>query len=247
MAGKIKRTANFTSEEEEILLNLVNKYKGILECRKTDNTTNHNKAIAWQNVADEYNEAVRIQRDVKHLKNKYENVKKRLKQKYAKETNLAPCKVLRVSEMEDTLEQILGSQVSGLSSEFDYDVEKEVDVLTDEVSEKKCEETLPVAQVIEEGKPTELEPIRPNILKLKKQKKLCFTSKDIVNNVSKWNGKKISLIEDRERFQEEEHKKKIEHMEEKHSLLLVHMQELHDLEKQKKLLEIELLKRQLNS
>lgn len=32
----MKRTANFTESEIDILISLVNKYKGIIECLKTD-------------------------------------------------------------------------------------------------------------------------------------------------------------------------------------------------------------------
>lgn len=81
------RSANFSKAEEKLLVKLVKKYQENLECKKSDTTTNRIKAMTWQQVASEFNKNSKngeVYRDRKILKNKYENLKKRCKQKYLK-------------------------------------------------------------------------------------------------------------------------------------------------------------------
>ncbi|CAH2003677.1 unnamed protein product [Acanthoscelides obtectus] len=64
-----KRTSNFSREEESLLIRLVNKYKDVIECRKTDAVTNSSTAKTWNMIAKEFNSGAVTYRDSKTLKN----------------------------------------------------------------------------------------------------------------------------------------------------------------------------------
>ncbi|KAI4468480.1 myb/sant-like dna-binding domain [Holotrichia oblita] len=49
------RSVNFTESEKEVLVLIINKYKDIVENKKTDNVSNSEKTTAWQNIAKEFN------------------------------------------------------------------------------------------------------------------------------------------------------------------------------------------------
>ena len=48
---KVKRGPNFSGKEEEVLINLVNKYRLEVECKKSDTNTN----AAWLKIEKEFN------------------------------------------------------------------------------------------------------------------------------------------------------------------------------------------------
>lgn len=125
---KFARSTNFTAREENVLLSLVKKYKDSIECKKTDTNTNKVKANAWIELTKEYNGiCAEYHRDVKTLKSKYENFKKRTKQKFAdqkkyvKGTGGGPEKDIIVTTTDNDIYEIIGSQLTGHSSEFDDD------------------------------------------------------------------------------------------------------------------------------
>lgn len=49
------RSKNFTSYEEESLVSLANKYKSILENKKSDSQTVRKKTEIWSRIANEFN------------------------------------------------------------------------------------------------------------------------------------------------------------------------------------------------
>lgn len=55
MSSKRDRSKNFTPEEEEILVNLANKYKSVLENKKSDSQAGFQKKEVWNKIANEYN------------------------------------------------------------------------------------------------------------------------------------------------------------------------------------------------
>lgn len=65
---KRKRACNYSAEEKGLLADLVARYAGVIECKKTDGTTMKEKEGAWQQVADEYNCSAVIPRDWQALK-----------------------------------------------------------------------------------------------------------------------------------------------------------------------------------
>lgn len=52
---KRERCANFTSAEKKLLLQLSNKYKTILENKKTDGVTWRNKEDSWTKIENQFN------------------------------------------------------------------------------------------------------------------------------------------------------------------------------------------------
>lgn len=127
-SNKKLRATNFTAKEEHVLINLVKKYKYEIECKRTDTNTNKIKANAWLQLAKEYNSMFGdCYRDCKILKNKYENIKKRTKQKFAdhktyiKGTGGGPSKDIIVTTTDNDIHEIIGTQLTGNYSEFDDD------------------------------------------------------------------------------------------------------------------------------
>lgn len=84
MDGK-KRTPNFSSSEVDILLELVEKYKSIVECKKTDKVSCETKLQTWKRIEEEFKSTCGFFRSYSVLKNKYENLKKTAKKNFAEE------------------------------------------------------------------------------------------------------------------------------------------------------------------
>ncbi|XP_074035390.1 uncharacterized protein [Leptinotarsa decemlineata] len=133
-----KRSANFTSKEEHILISLVLKFKEQIECR-SDTNTNKLKLNAWKRVTNEFNSiSGENYRQLQVLKNKYENIKKRSKQKFAaeksflKKTGGGPPEDFHVDDIDNAIKQIIGTQMTGLQSEFDDDRDGSVVEVMDE-------------------------------------------------------------------------------------------------------------------
>lgn len=84
---KRSRSANFTAEEKIICLNIINKYKNIVECKKTDATTWREKECAWKKIESEFNSQspAGICRTVDNLKKYFENQKKATRKVVANE------------------------------------------------------------------------------------------------------------------------------------------------------------------
>lgn len=79
---KKNRGCNFTSEEKCILVNLIIKYKDIIENKKTDSATVREKDFAWNQVLNEFNGSVVVnKRTLKQLKSFYDNYKRKAKKK----------------------------------------------------------------------------------------------------------------------------------------------------------------------
>ncbi|KAM9641261.1 myb/SANT-like DNA-binding domain-containing protein 3 isoform 3-T4 [Trichechus inunguis] len=85
--NEIVKPAKYFSElEKSILLALVEKYKYVLECKKSDARTIALKQRTWQALAHEYNSQPSVSlRDFKQLKKCWENIKARTKKIMAHE------------------------------------------------------------------------------------------------------------------------------------------------------------------
>ncbi|KAI4460658.1 hypothetical protein MML48_5g00010615 [Holotrichia oblita] len=81
------RLVNFTESENEVLVLIINKYKDIVENKKTDNVSNSEKITAWQNIAKEFNSQSPnfVTRSVDSLKKYYDNLKKGMRKRAASE------------------------------------------------------------------------------------------------------------------------------------------------------------------
>ncbi|NXC69595.1 MSD3 protein, partial [Anhinga anhinga] len=87
MQNEIIKPAKYFSEvEKSVLLALVEKYKYVLECKKSDARTIALKQRTWQALAYEYNSQPSVSlRDFKQLKKCWENIKARTKKIMAHE------------------------------------------------------------------------------------------------------------------------------------------------------------------
>lgn len=89
MTSEVKRckSKNFSYDEVDLLLNLVDFRKGVLENKKTDQITSKEKNVAWKGLEEEFNQKNLCGdfRDWKMLKTKYENLKKAAKKNFAEE------------------------------------------------------------------------------------------------------------------------------------------------------------------
>ncbi|KAG8442625.1 hypothetical protein GDO86_011419 [Hymenochirus boettgeri] len=85
--NEVLKPAKYFSElEKSVLLALVEKYKYVLECKKSDARTIALKQRTWQALAHEYNSQPSVSlRDFKQLKKCWENIKARTKKIMAHE------------------------------------------------------------------------------------------------------------------------------------------------------------------
>uniref|UniRef100_A0A5F9CYE6 S-methyl-5'-thioadenosine phosphorylase n=1 Tax=Oryctolagus cuniculus TaxID=9986 RepID=A0A5F9CYE6_RABIT len=101
----IKPAKYFSELEKSILLALVEKYKYVLECKKSDARTIALKQRTWQALAHEYNSQPSVSlRDFKQLKKCWENIKARTKKIMAHE---------RREKVKRSVSPLLGTHVLG--------------------------------------------------------------------------------------------------------------------------------------
>lgn len=82
MEPKKARDWNFSCEESVLLLDLVLKYKDIVENKCMTAIIRNEKRNAWRNITEEFNASAEHKRSVRALKLKYETMKKFLKKKF---------------------------------------------------------------------------------------------------------------------------------------------------------------------
>ena len=76
----MNRSKNFTDTEKNLLLNLVDKYKNSIECKKTVSKTLKQKSEAWASLCEKFNFAsTYTKRKVKNLPSFWKNLKTRAK------------------------------------------------------------------------------------------------------------------------------------------------------------------------
>ena len=68
MAEKRVRSANTTAVEREMVLQLVQKYKDVIENKRTDAVTSAHKEKVWQRIATEFNATGVSKKEAKQLK-----------------------------------------------------------------------------------------------------------------------------------------------------------------------------------
>ncbi|XP_044746883.1 uncharacterized protein LOC123308333 isoform X2 [Coccinella septempunctata] len=122
-----KRTANFSSSEEKLLIFLIKKYALVIRNKKTDSVSNKKKTAAWVEIEKEFNDAGgEPYRSSLILKNKYLNLKKTSLQKFAEEKkqtySTGGGQSVRDNEIDGSIEEIIGIRMTGSVSEFDNDI-----------------------------------------------------------------------------------------------------------------------------
>ncbi|XP_018794381.1 PREDICTED: uncharacterized protein LOC108972285 isoform X1 [Bactrocera latifrons] len=126
-----KRTPNFTASELEQLLELVEKYKAVIEFKRTDTCTNAKKDAAWKRIEYDFTSQCPsgCHRSAKILKKKYLNLKREVKKRVAEDKRYLyltgggkPSKKLLTEFDEKLLTVLHEKQVSGMQSVYDNDV-----------------------------------------------------------------------------------------------------------------------------
>nr|CAH7748884.1 unnamed protein product [Callosobruchus chinensis] len=121
-----KRATNFSANEESLLIELVKKYRNIIECKKSDTNALRRKTETWINVAKEFNSLSGVvYREANILRSKYENLKKRAKYKFAEEktyqssTGGGPSQDVKIDAIDNSIKELIGTQITGFTSTFD--------------------------------------------------------------------------------------------------------------------------------
>jgi len=72
------RSTNYTMEEKSYLINIIKKYKNIIESKQTDKLSWKDKSNAWETITNEFNATALsgTYRTTESLKKFYENLKK---------------------------------------------------------------------------------------------------------------------------------------------------------------------------
>ncbi|KAG7308841.1 hypothetical protein JYU34_006095 [Plutella xylostella] len=128
---KRERSANFNNAEVTVLVSLVDKFKHIIENKKTDAATNKEKETAWKKIELSFNSSgiTTSVRSWKTLKLKYEGIKKTMKKKSSLQrqemykTGGGPSNAPPFNDVE---EKVLGicSNIKGLEARHDSDTIK---------------------------------------------------------------------------------------------------------------------------
>ncbi|KAF5288950.1 hypothetical protein FQA39_LY03829 [Lamprigera yunnana] len=113
--------------------------------KKTDSEANTHKKNYWIKVANEFNALFSsTARTSEVLIHKYRNLKKRCKRNFANEncysqgTDGGPLKTTPVTDIDVTIKGMLGAQVLGDNSEFDYDQISIVPHITESIRMPLC-------------------------------------------------------------------------------------------------------------
>lgn len=127
------RSPNFSSTDLDLLINLVCKYKDIIECKKTDASTWKMKEESWTKITSEFNSLTNgPPRVSKGIKMKYETFKKELRKKISKHkeqlyrTGGGSCESIVLSPNEEKIYTLINLSIEGLPSQFDSDCEYEI-------------------------------------------------------------------------------------------------------------------------
>ncbi|KAK5644375.1 hypothetical protein RI129_005675 [Pyrocoelia pectoralis] len=123
---KRKRAPNFTPDEQLLCLNIIKKYKSIIENKKTNSVTLKEKEETWNKISTEYNSCspVGLLRTADNLKKLYENKKKETRKYAANEkreillTGGGKIKLFNDPTLEATLDIINPNTVFGLNTKF---------------------------------------------------------------------------------------------------------------------------------
>ncbi|XP_037947637.1 myb/SANT-like DNA-binding domain-containing protein 3 [Teleopsis dalmanni] len=119
-----KRCSNFSAEEIDNLIEIINKYKYIIENKKTDHVSSKKKEDTWTKITNEFNFQAKISRNKASLRKKYENLKRNLKvrtsiekQKMCKTASGSSTKV----ENGRLLSAVTPNEINELNSFYDND------------------------------------------------------------------------------------------------------------------------------
>lgn len=121
------RQANFSPKEEEILLKIIEEKRHTIENKKTDAVTWEQKSKTWDEVGELFEALSGTKRPVKNLRDKYENMKKKIKKELANEkkeiflTGGGSRPARKHDNNTETLLRLMGTSAFGLDNPYDGD------------------------------------------------------------------------------------------------------------------------------
>ncbi|ERL86664.1 hypothetical protein D910_04070 [Dendroctonus ponderosae] len=125
--GDKKRCTNFSKDEVEILMDLVETHRHVIERKKTDTVTNAAKAAEWRTIATTFNAICGTGRTGKMLRSKWDSLKKSTKKEYAElrsqvyKTGGGPLPDLKLTGLGKRVLNLVGVSAKGTECEFDSD------------------------------------------------------------------------------------------------------------------------------
>nr|XP_014092630.1 uncharacterized protein LOC106619160 [Bactrocera oleae] len=120
---KRNRLPNFTPAEESFLLSLAHKHVNVIESKLTDGQIWEEKRKAWENIDIEFGNKFGFRRGCKNLREKYDNLKRKLRRIESKERN-DDAQTFQKILFDENIEKL--SAIVGFSPDCSsYDVEKD--------------------------------------------------------------------------------------------------------------------------
>ena len=272
MENSGKRSKNFSQQEVDLLLDLVNAKRNILENKRTDHVSLKDKENSWKELAESFNELNgSVVRDWKVLKGKYENLKKTCKKNFAKDkkytsgTGGGPHQPNLISTTDVKVKDIIGTiPLEGLPSVCDSDFigqsllqgtsyEGETAIPSPDICDAvQVIEEIPVIQDLERGETIEV-PVQPcssnfTVQDLRKPTSTPLRIKRKRSLDSTVAGKKLEVLADEKQevlqLQKQVLEDQIQFQKEEHKIKLEHFKEEHT--SKMKLLELEIKNREFD-
>ncbi|KAJ8972269.1 hypothetical protein NQ314_000252 [Rhamnusium bicolor] len=243
-----KRSPNFSTKEEAILISLLKKYATVIECKVTDHKANYEKTATWKKIQDEFNS---ISGET------YRNHNYADQKLCVRGTGGGPYTDIKCSQLDEDIKQILGARIEGEMSQFDGDQghsdENEVDSFSPElvpVSNGLIIEEITIAsdndhsyyvsntqeldekEVKEKEKENEppLEQQVTNISIATRKRNMYKSESTVSSRVEQWAEGKTAMESAKARFLEEEQMLKLNLLREKHELEMSNMKRKADTE-----------------
>lgn len=124
---KRNRLPNFTPAEESFLLSLAHKHVDVIESRLTDGQIWEEKRKVWENINIEFGKKFGFRRGWKNLREKYDNLKRKLRRLESIEINDGQTQKIMVNENIEKLAVIVGLSADCSSNDVENDDTFETD------------------------------------------------------------------------------------------------------------------------
>ena len=125
-SAKRVRCTNFSNNEIEVLLTLVEDREKVIESKQTDATSNRDKDVEWQKLAARFNALVGSGRTAKQLRMKWDSLKKTTRKRYSSiknslyKTGGGPGEG-ELTKWEERILFLVGISATGIECVFDSD------------------------------------------------------------------------------------------------------------------------------
>ncbi|XP_066596928.1 myb/SANT-like DNA-binding domain-containing protein 3 [Prorops nasuta] len=121
-----KRNPNFTNDEKIILIDIIDKYKNIIENKTSNKFSLHDKEKTWYKILKEFNKQFRDKRHLKSLQNMWNNLKREARKHFGdlkRETYLTGGGVSKIkcNIIYEKVYNIISLSIDGLYNSFDND------------------------------------------------------------------------------------------------------------------------------